>query len=111
MAIVLMRKIGRLFSSSLYGITDPKGNPGNLRETVERVPIRPRYKSVCARSANVGSATAGSLPVAPEPACLPIGEDIAALLMIAGLVSISEPSYNKRDISRLPEIENFKASY
>src|SRR6266849_6774451 len=80
MAIVLMRKIGCPWSSSPKGITDPKGKPCCLRESVERLPIRPRYTKVRARSAKVGSATAGWLLPAPEPACFPAGnEDIAAL--------------------------------
>lgn len=93
MAIVLMRKTGRPASSSPYGITDPKGNPCCLREMVERVPIRPRYTSVRARSANVGSATAGWLPVTPEPACFPIDiEDISLPPLIAGPISIFVPT-------------------
>src|SRR5580692_8275345 len=80
MAIVLMRKTGFAWSSNPYGITDPKGNPGCLRESVERLPTRPRYTRVRARSANVGSATAGWLLAAPEPACFPAGnEDIPIL--------------------------------
>jgi hypothetical protein len=48
-----------------------------LREIVERVPIRPRCNKVCTRSANVGSAPAGCVLAAPEPACFPVGnEDI-----------------------------------
>src|SRR5580704_11314264 len=75
-----MRKIGCPRSSSPYGITDPNGKPCCLRESVERLPIRPRYTKVRARSANVGSATAAWLLAVPEPACFPAGnEDIAAL--------------------------------
>src|ERR1700722_3009896 len=80
MAIVLIRKTGFAWSSNPYGITDPKGNPCCLRERVERLPTRPRYTKVRARSANVGSATAGWLPAAVEPACFPaVDEDIPAL--------------------------------
>src|ERR1700722_7628896 len=77
MAIVLMRKTGFAWSSNPYGITDPKGNPCCLRERVERLPARPRCTKVRARSANVGSAIAGGLLAAPEPACFPaVDEDI-----------------------------------
>src|ERR1700719_1213459 len=80
MAIVLMRKTGFAWSSNPYGITDPKGNPCCLRESVERLPTRPRYTKVRARSANVGSATAGWLLAAPEPVCFPVvNEDIPVL--------------------------------
>jgi hypothetical protein len=65
-----------------------------LRESVERVPIRPRYNKVRTRSANVGSAAAGWLLVALEPACFPIGnEDISVLPAIAGLISIFESTF------------------
>src|ERR1700719_2233268 len=77
MAIVLMRKTGFAWSSNPYGITDPKGNPCCLRESVERLPTRPRCTKVRARSANVGSPIAGWLLAAPEPACFPaVDEDI-----------------------------------
>src|ERR1700722_7393677 len=77
MAIVLMRKTGFAWSSNPYGITDPKGNPCCLRESVERLPTRFRYTKVRARSANVGSAIADRLLAAPEPACFPaVDEDI-----------------------------------
>src|ERR1700723_947011 len=80
MAIVLIRKTGFAWSSNPYGITDPKGNPCCLRESVERLPTRPRYIRVRARSANVGSATAGWLLAEPEPACFPVvSEDIPLL--------------------------------
>src|ERR1700719_974257 len=80
MAIVLMRKTGFAWSSNPYGITDPKGNPCCLRESVERLPTRPRYTKVRARSANVGSATAGWLLATPELACFPaVDEDIPVL--------------------------------
>src|ERR1700722_589228 len=80
MAIVLIRKTGFAWSSNPYGITDPKGNPCCLRESVERLPTRFRYTKVRARSANVGSAIAGWLPAAVEPACFPaVDEDIPAL--------------------------------
>src|SRR5580704_18919661 len=91
MAIVLMRKTGFAWSSNPYGITDPKGNPCCLRESVERLPVRPRYNKVRARSANVGSATASWLLAAPEPACFPVGnEDIAFPPTITALASILE---------------------
>src|SRR5260221_2644189 len=84
--------MGRPLSSSPYGITDPKGNPCCLRESVESVPIRPRYNKVRTRSANVGSAAAGWLLVALEPACFPNGnEDISVLPAIAGLIRFSSP--------------------
>ena len=67
MAMLLMRKIGRPASSAAYGIIEPKGNPGNLRELVERLPIRPSVARVRARSASEGSGTSG--PLGPGPAC------------------------------------------
>jgi len=61
-------------------MTDPKGNPCCLRESVERLPTRPKYSKVRALSANVGSATAGWFLAAPEPACFPaVDEDISVL--------------------------------
>src|SRR5258708_1977339 len=38
---------------------EPKGNPGNLRECVDRLPMRPSEASVRARSASDGSGTSG----------------------------------------------------
>ena len=56
--------------------------------------MRPRYNKVRALSANVGSATAGWLLAAPEPACFPIGcEDISVFTVIAGTISKSELSF------------------
>src|SRR5271156_748280 len=81
MAIVLMRKTGFAWPSNPYGITDPKGNPCCLRESVERLPTRPRCTKVRARSANVGSATSGWLLAAPEPACLPAASDDIPVLL------------------------------
>src|SRR5271156_4647721 len=81
MAIVLMRKTGFAWPSNPYGITDPKGNPSCLRESVERLPTRPRCTKVRARSANVGSATSGWLLAAPEPACLPAASDDIPVLL------------------------------
>src|ERR1700683_1341931 len=73
--MVLIRKTGFACSSNPYGITDPNGKPRCLRESVERLPTRPRYTNVRARSAKVGSAIAGC--PAPEPACFPVvDEDI-----------------------------------
>src|SRR5580700_4656810 len=61
-------------------MTDPKGKPGCFRERVERLPMRPRYTRVRARSANEGSATGGWSLAALGPACFPVDrEDIAAL--------------------------------
>jgi hypothetical protein len=74
-AIVLTRKTGLAWSSNAYGITEPNGNPGCLREWVERLPTRPRCSRVRARSANEGSGIEGR--AVPELACFPaIGEDI-----------------------------------
>src|ERR1700733_2622288 len=58
-AIVLMRKSGRPALSSAYGISEPKGKPGCLRESVESVATLERCSSVRARSACVGSGTGG----------------------------------------------------
>src|ERR1700733_13190106 len=65
--------MGFAWSSNPYGITDPNGNPCCLRESVERLPTRPRYTNVRARSAKVGSAIAGC--IAPEPACFPAPDE------------------------------------
>ena len=59
MAIVLMRNKGRPRASSAYGMIDANGCPGCLRDSVASVPVRPRWASVRARSANVGSGIAG----------------------------------------------------
>jgi len=80
MAMVLMRKMGRPWSSSPYGITDPKGNPGCLRERVERLPMRPKYTKVRARSENEGSGTVGSSLAAPVPACFLMDEEDIVVL-------------------------------
>src|SRR5487761_388705 len=61
-------------------MTDPNGNPGCLRESVERLPIRPKYTKVRARSANEGSGIAGKSLAVPGPACFPTNEDIAVFL-------------------------------
>jgi hypothetical protein len=42
MAMLLIRNTGRPLESTAYGITDPKGKPGCLRESVDKVPTRPR---------------------------------------------------------------------
>ena|SRR5437016_11433700 len=75
MAIVLIRKMGRPRSSNPYGITDPNGNPGCLRERVERLPMRPKYTKVRARWANEGSGTAGWSLAAPVPPCFLMDEE------------------------------------
>jgi hypothetical protein len=98
MAIVLMRKTGFPLSSSPYGITDPKGNPSSLRESVERLPIRPNYNNVRARSANVVSAAAGWLVASPGPACFPIGDEVIVVFTrIAGLISIPRVTFFTTD--------------
>src|SRR5271157_6614565 len=74
MAIVLTRKRGRPSLSSAYGINDPKGKPGCLRDWVERLPMRPECINVRARSANEGSGTADWPLVAPL-ACFPKDEE------------------------------------
>ena len=56
--------------------------------------MRARYNKVRALSAKLGSAIAGWLLAAPEPACFPIGsEDISVLTVIAGTLSNSEISF------------------
>src|SRR6267142_2052749 len=67
-AMLLMRKTGRPASSSAYGMTDANGWPGCRRESVASVPVRPRYASVRARSAKVGSGTAGASSARGGPA-------------------------------------------
>src|SRR5438034_9524658 len=57
--MLLIRKSGRPASSSAYGITEANGWPGCRRDSVASVPVRPRYASVRARSAKVGSGTVG----------------------------------------------------
>jgi hypothetical protein len=64
------------------GITDPNGNPGCLRDRVERLPTRPRYTNVRARSANVGSGTGGWSLAGPGPASFLTDE-----IVIRGLLS------------------------
>jgi len=51
-------------------MTEPKGNPGCLRECVAKLPIRPRCVKVRARSASDGSGT-GARCGAGGPACRP----------------------------------------
>src|SRR5688572_33326746 len=65
--MLLIRKIGRPRPSAAKGIIEPKGKPGNLRECVERLPIRPIAASVRARSESEGSGT--SEVAGPGPAC------------------------------------------
>jgi hypothetical protein len=78
-AIVLIRKIGRPFSSSAYGMIDPKGNRSCLSECVERLPMRPKCKRVRARSAKEGSGRGGWL--LGDSACfLAIDEDILVIV-------------------------------
>src|SRR5690242_17454299 len=67
-AIELINSSGRPASSSAYGMTDANGCPGWRRESVASVPARPRYASVRARSANVGSGTLGASAVRGGPA-------------------------------------------
>src|ERR1700676_1629808 len=56
--------------------------------------MRPRYTKVRARSAWVGSATAGWLLAVPEPACFPAGtEDIAAPPVAFGLGSSHDSEF------------------
>jgi len=51
MAILLISKRGRPAGSSAKGIRDPKGNPGCLRESVDRVPTEVSEMRVRIRSA------------------------------------------------------------
>ena len=74
MAIVLTRKRGRPSLSSAYGINDPNGKPGCLRDWVERLPIRPKCINVRALSANEGSGTA-DWPLVEPLACFPKNEE------------------------------------
>src|ERR1700704_6768646 len=50
---------------------EPKGNPGTLRECVDRLPMRPIETSVRALSASEGSGTSGG--AGPEPECCRVG--------------------------------------
>src|ERR1700690_303472 len=60
-------------------MTDPNGNPGCLRDRVERLPMRPRYIRVRARSAYEGSGTVGVSLAGPGPACFLLGEEVIAI--------------------------------
>ena len=73
MAMLLIRKRGRRASSSAYGMTDPNGCPGCRRESVASMPVRPKWTSVDARSAGLGSAGASVPGAAGGPACRFIG--------------------------------------
>src|SRR6185369_10252860 len=73
MAMLLIRKSGRRASSSAYGMIDPKGCPGWRRESVDSMPVRPKWTSVEARSAGLGSAGASAPGAAGGPACRFIG--------------------------------------
>src|ERR1700756_5356207 len=64
-------------------MTDPNGNPGCFRDRVERLPTRPRYTNVRARSAKVGSGTGGWSVAGPGPACFLPDE-----VVILGLLSL-----------------------
>ena len=67
----------RIENSHLESTTtskDPKGNPGCLRDWVERLPIRPKCINVRALSANEGSGTA-DWPLVVPLACFPKDEE------------------------------------
>src|SRR5215469_3573308 len=66
--MLLMKKTNRPSSSATYGIIEPKGNPGNFRECVDKLPIRPIDTSVRACSAREGSGMSG-LPGGEPPCC------------------------------------------
>src|SRR6266566_4935269 len=57
-------------------MTDPNWNPGCFRERVERLPMRPKYIRVRARSANAGSGTAGWSLAGPVAACFLMDEEV-----------------------------------
>jgi len=67
MAILLMRKMGCPKESSAKGISEPKGNPGCLRDSVDRVATEVSDMRVRMRSAWVGSGSCGS--AGPVNAC------------------------------------------
>ena len=73
MAMLLIRKRGRRASSSAYGMIDPNGCPGWRRESVASMPVRPRWTSVDARSAGLGSGGASAPGAVGGPACRLIG--------------------------------------
>src|ERR1700726_3571410 len=55
-------------------MTDPNGNPGCLRECVDRLPTLPKCSRVRARSAYDGSGMAGWSPAVPVLACFRMEE-------------------------------------
>ena len=67
MAILLMRKRGCPEESSAKGISEPKGNPGCLRDSVDRVATEVSDIRVRMRSAWLGSGSCGS--AGPVNAC------------------------------------------
>src|SRR5437762_6082131 len=67
-------------------MTDPNGNPGCFRERVERLPMRPKYIRVRARSANAGSGTAGWSLAGPVPACFLLDQVIIRGLLLCFFV-------------------------
>jgi hypothetical protein len=73
-------------SSAVMWGADTKGKPGCLRESVERLPMRPKYTKVRARSENEGSGIMGWSCAAPVAACfLMDGEDIPVLFCQSNL--------------------------
>src|ERR1017187_3675427 len=67
MAILLIRKMGRPAESSANGIREPKGNPGCLRDSVERLATGTSEMRVLTRSAWGGSGSCGD--AGPVDAC------------------------------------------
>src|SRR5580700_7403748 len=92
MAILLMRKMGRPAASSANGMSDPKGNPGCLRDIVDRVATETSERRVRARSAWQGSVCSGG--AGPVDACW---RGAAVLLSDMGPPFVSE--YGMRTIS------------
>ena len=87
-AMLLMKKTGRPCLSAAKGIMEPKGRPGNLRECVERLPMRPIVASVRARSAREGSGISGV--AGSEPACWRLGTSSI----------IADADYDRREADR-----------
>jgi hypothetical protein len=65
--MLLIRKMGRPAESRAKGIREPNGNPGCLRDSVERVAFGTSDRRVRTRSAWVGSGSCGD--AGPVDAC------------------------------------------
>src|SRR5271157_811020 len=83
--------MGRPSASSALGINDPKGDPGCLRDRVERLPMRPECINVRALSANEGSGIA-DWPLVTPLACFPEEEEDIAEHSLGMRITLKLPS-------------------